>query len=115
MQFFLIYIKEAHAIDSQRPSTARGQPIVQEPVTWKERAELAQTCTEALDLKEIPTLIDGIKDGVGEAYAAWPDRLYLVGRNGRIVYGGGRGPRGFKPEELDAAIRAETQKQEKRR
>ena len=32
------------------------------------------------------------------------DRLYLVGRDGRIAYRGGEGPFGFKPNELGAAI-----------
>jgi hypothetical protein len=35
------------------------------------------------------------------------DRLYLVGRDGRIAFQGGEGPFGFKPEELGAAIEVE--------
>ena len=44
---------------------------------------------------------------VNRAYAAAPDRLYLVGKDGRVAYRGGRGPFGFKPDELEAAIRRE--------
>jgi hypothetical protein len=43
-------------------------------------------------------------DAVMQAYAAWPDRLYLVDLDGRVVYAGGRGPWGFKPGELKAAV-----------
>ena len=48
-----------------------------------------------------------MEDTAGSAYDAHPDRLYLVGRDGRIAYRGGPGPFGFDPEELAAAIRAE--------
>lgn len=38
------------------------------------------------------------------AYAALPDRLYLVGLDGRVVYASGPGPFGFKPAELKEAM-----------
>ncbi len=38
------------------------------------------------------------------AYSALPDRLYLIDKNGKIVYRSGPGPMGFKPDELEAAI-----------
>ena len=98
----MVYIQEAHAIDS--PSPMRNGPLVQEPVTLEERLALAQQCTTALSLARIPTLVDLLDDRVGAAYQAWPDRLYLVGADGRIVYAGGPGPAGFRPEELGAAI-----------
>ena len=44
---------------------------------------------------------------------ALPDRLYLVGKDGKITYAGGRGPRGFKPDELEDAIREELAKLKK--
>jgi hypothetical protein len=42
-----------------------------------------------------------------EAYNALPDRLYLIGKDGRIAFKGGHGPLGFKPAELEAAIETE--------
>ena len=38
------------------------------------------------------------------AYAAWPERLYLVGQDGRVLYAEDVGPFGFKPAELKEAI-----------
>ena len=67
---------------------------------------MANTCVKALDLK-IPCLIDQIENGAARAYKGWPDRLYLVGKNGKIAYRGGPGPFGFKPDELKEAIEAE--------
>jgi hypothetical protein len=46
-------------------------------------------------------------DAVNSAYEAWPDRLYLIGKDGRVVFRGEPGPRGFRPDELAAAIQAE--------
>ena len=43
-------------------------------------------------------------DVVSKAYAAKPTRLYLIGLDGRVVYAGGLGPFGFRPEEFGEAI-----------
>ena len=39
------------------------------------------------------------------AYSALPDRLYLVGTDGKIAYNSGRGPMGFRPDEFETAIK----------
>jgi type I thyroxine 5'-deiodinase len=38
-------------------------------------------------------------------YAALPDRLYLIGADGLVAYRSAPGPWGFKPDELEAAIK----------
>ncbi len=48
----------------------------------------------------MPFLVDEIDNAVSKAYAAAPVRTYLIGKDGRIVYMEGRGPRGFKPDLL---------------
>ena len=53
----------------------------------------------------IPTLIDGIDNKVGSAYSGFPDRMYLIGVDGKIAYKGARGPFGFKPSELENSIK----------
>ena len=55
----------------------------------------------------IPVLLDDVDDAVALAYGGWPDRLYLIGRDGRVAFQGEAGPDGFKPEELAAAIETE--------
>ena len=52
----------------------------------------------------IRTYVDEMDDAVMIAYAAWPERLYLVGQDRRVVYAGGLGPFGFVPVELKHAI-----------
>ena len=101
-----IYCREAHAIDSDRPTQIAQ---VEQPLTLDERREVA-----AKFLKETPipftSLLDTIDDKASKAYVALPDRLYLVGQDGKIAYAGGRGPRGFRPNELEDAIGAELTK-----
>jgi len=55
---------------------------------------------------EIPALVDEMDDAVAAAYAAMPERLYLVGRDGRIAYQGGMGPMFFRPGEWEEAIKS---------
>ena len=54
----------------------------------------------------MPALIDSDDNGVNRAYAAWPDRLYVVDRDGKIAYKGGPGPRGFKPADVETWLKA---------
>lgn len=64
---------------------------------------MAAACVLHLDLS-IPTLIDDMSNVVDDAYAASPDRLYLVGAEGRIACKSAPGPMGLKPDELEAGI-----------
>jgi hypothetical protein len=74
-----------------------------QPKTLEERSEVASKCCAALKMT-IPLVVDEIDDRVGHAYSGMPDRLYLIDREGRVAYKGGRGPFGFTPGELDQAI-----------
>ncbi len=43
-------------------------------------------------------------NAIDEAYGAAPERLYLIGKDGRVAYHGGAGPHFFDLDELDEAI-----------
>ena len=103
VQFYFVYTREAHAIDSDRP-TARS--AVEQPLSTKERREVAQKFLKDMKL-DVPALLDGIDDAASTAYASLPDRMYLIGQDGKVAYAGGKGPRGFKPDELASAIEKE--------
>ena len=102
MQFVVVYIAEAHAIDSTWPML-RG-PLLEEPETLEERMANAGKCAVGLELKDFLTVVDGIDDKAMRSYEAWPDRLYLIGKDGKVAYKGGLGPFQFKPDELEKAI-----------
>jgi hypothetical protein len=58
----------------------------------------------------MPAIVDRLDDRVNKAYGAQPDRLYLVGLDGKVAFAGAKGPRGFKPDDLEEAIVAELAK-----
>jgi hypothetical protein len=105
--FLIVYIREAHPEDGWVLEENREDGIaLRDPVSAAERAEVAATCAVRLT-SSIPMVVDGPDDRVGRAYGGWPDRLYLIGADGRIAYQGGEGPYGFLPDELEDAIRHE--------
>lgn len=114
VQFLMIYIREAHPIDGwwfgeglMGKMVKRFTPQVStdtyDPKTLEERRAVAGQCEDALQYG-IRTYVDDMDDAVSKAYAARPTRIYLVGQDGRVVYAGGLGPFGFKPQELKVAI-----------
>ena len=75
------------------------------PKTDDARGEIATSCVRNLHLG-IPALLDGIDNRTEQAYTGWPDRLYLIDRNGRVAYKSKPGPFGFHPPDLEAALKA---------
>jgi hypothetical protein len=105
--FFIVYIREAHPEDGWVLADNRREEIaLVDPTSLEERAAAADACVLRLETR-IPVLLDDVDDEAALAYGGWPDRLYLIGRDGRVAFQGGRGPDGFKPEELAAAIASE--------
>jgi hypothetical protein len=104
VHFLLVYIREAHPEEGWIiPENRRSGIAVHEPATDDERRSVASACAVKLEVR-MPVAIDGVDNAVASAYGGWPDRLYLVGSDGRIVFQGGEGPFGFKPDALEAAI-----------
>ena len=100
-EFYLVYIREAHP-DSVLYVQKDGKEVldlVTQTDTLLARNETAQVCSASLHLS-IPTLVDKKDNKVNEAYAGWPDRLAVVGVDGKIAYYGGKGPSGFKPQQV---------------
>ena len=77
--------------------------LFQSPRTNEERIDVATTCIVRLAVK-IPSLLDGIDNRVERAYTGWPDRLYIIGTNGRIFYKSAPGPFGFSTKELETSL-----------
>lgn len=99
----LVYIREAHALDSAAPKSFLE---IEDPINWEERQDVCSDCIDDLELP-MPAVVDQLDDRVNQAYGAHPDRLYLVGKDGKIAYAGAKGPSGFKPDELERAIQRE--------
>ena len=105
--FFIVYIKEAHPEDGWVVTHNRDEGIaVVDPRSSGDRSTVAEACVVKSAIR-IPMLIDGLGNAVASAYGGWPDRLYLIGRDGRVAFRGEPGPFGFVPERLAEAIGAE--------
>lgn len=95
-EFYIVYIREAHAANEGWPVPYAERLGIKQAKTTAQRCEVADRLVKEKKLT-IPILIDRPDNTVGEAYAAWPDRIYAIGVDGRLAICGGRGPRGFEP------------------
>ncbi len=102
--FVVVYIREAHPEDGWVVTSNRDAHIeVADPTTNEEREAVAATCALRLEIR-MPVVVDDVDDRIASAYGALPDRLYLIGTDGRVAFQGERGPWGFRPEDLERAI-----------
>ena len=83
------------------PQNERQGVSIKDPKNYDERVKVAEKACTLLKIK-IPCLVDGMDDAVNKAYAAWPDRVYVIDLSGKIAVLGGPGPRGFAPSVGDA-------------
>lgn len=102
--FFMVYIHEAHPTDGwQVGINERERILFEQPKTFERREEIAHTMCTQLEIS-LPCLVDGIDNKTSLAYTAAPDRMYVIGIDGRVVYKGKRGPWGFKPAEIEESL-----------
>jgi hypothetical protein len=85
-------------------SNIREGVVFRNPQSDGERFGVAESCVRKLGIR-FPALIDGIDNTVERRYTGWPDRLYLIGRDGRVLFKSAPGPFGFNPEALETSLR----------
>jgi type I thyroxine 5'-deiodinase len=99
-----VYIREAHPSDAwQMAINVREKVVFASPKSLEERDEVANSCVRKLGI-EIPALVDDIQDTVETAYTGWPDRLYVIDRQGRVAYKSAPGPFGFDPHGVESTL-----------
>lgn len=104
MAFHVIYIKEAHASNAwQTSSNIRENILFTDPKTEAERSEVAGACVRNLHL-EIPAFMDDLQNSTEAAYTGWPDRLYVIGADGRVAFKSAAGPFGFDPKGVEQVL-----------
>src|SRR5690242_21789361 len=103
MAFYVVYIAEAHPMDIwQMQSNVKERVLFRNPTTDEDREKIASSCVRRLHIA-IPALMDSIHNRVEQEYTAWPDRLYVIGIDGRIHFKSDAGPFGFDPKRLAVA------------
>lgn len=97
MAFYVVYIREAHTSDVwQDPDNIRDHIVFASPKNFDQRSEMGEMCVVKLGIK-FPAVIDAFNNATERAYTGWPDRLYVIGRDGRVKYKSAPGPYGFDP------------------
>jgi hypothetical protein len=86
-------------------SNVKDNVLFASPKTLQEREAVAGSCIRKLGIK-FPAVIDNIDNRTEQAYTGWPDRLYLIDREGKVAFKTKPGPFGFKPDQLEAAIKS---------
>lgn len=100
--FLTVYIREAHPEDEwQMDSNITDDVCYMQPRTLADRITIANDFAQRFGYP-IPLAVDTMANTANQLYAGWPERLYLIGTDGRIAYKGGMGPFNYKPEEVRA-------------
>jgi hypothetical protein len=104
VDFLTIYVREAHPLDEwQMKSNEKDKDDVcyAQPKTLEQRVAIANDFTKRFKFS-VPFGIDEMNNAANDAYAAWPERLYILDENGHISYKGGNGPFKYDPKEVRA-------------
>jgi len=108
--FVTIYIAEAHPADRGHFKTGEdggqfGQIDTATHKSLQDRIGAAFKLKEkaASFLEGCPILVDPMDDRANNAFAALPERIYVI-LDGKIVYEGGLGPFDYKIEEVEAFL-----------
>jgi hypothetical protein len=85
-------------------SNVKQRVVFSSPKSGEERSEIAGACVRNLHLK-IPALLDPLDNPTEQAYTGWPDRLYVIDRDGKVVFKSKPGPFGFHPADMEVALK----------
>jgi type I thyroxine 5'-deiodinase len=78
--------------------------VFNQPRTLEERRALARLLPERLQYR-LPVALDPVEGPAEKAYSAWPERIYVIGKGGRIEYKAEPGPFGFTPEKAEPSLK----------
>lgn len=107
-----VYIEEAHPCDGWRiyshvqydaPTSTEARVALA-----REFFALANAALAKYDGRDPLALlaVDDVSNAAGTAFSAWPERLYLLDADLRVLYKGALGPDGYKPAEVEAYLTA---------
>lgn len=103
-EFYHVYIEEAHPRDGWSIPGMNGEWNVNEARSTTERAETARAFFRKMQSAST-VLVDGVEGAVNDAFAARPERLYILA-GGNVVYRGGEGPFNYNMDECVRELRA---------
>ena len=106
MEFFFIYVREAHPTDGwQVDANVEHNILFRQHQSLEEREEVAGSCTVGVNMR-LPTLIEEMDNAIDDAYGAAPVRQYVIGKDGKVTYHGGAGPHFLDLDDWEEAIKS---------
>lgn len=104
--FLTVYVREAHPTDEwQMKANVKEDVCYVQPKTLAQRVAIANDFIQRFHYS-VPFGIDEMSNAANDAYAAWPERIYVVDESGHVAYRGGMGPFDYKPDQLRAWLAA---------
>ena len=95
-----MYVREAHPTDEwQMKSNVKDDVCYAQPKNLGQRVAIANDFVKRFQFP-LRFGIDDMDNRANDAYAAWPERLFILDERGRIVYRGGMGPFNYNPTEV---------------
>jgi peroxiredoxin len=103
-RFLFVYVEEAHATDGW-PSGANKRDGVEyaRHRAIEDRMKAGGACASGLKIP-FPMLVDEMNNRVERTYRAWPIRVYVVDKDGKIAFKARPGPFGFTADEVRPAL-----------
>jgi cytochrome oxidase Cu insertion factor (SCO1/SenC/PrrC family) len=99
-QFYFIYIEEAHPTDGWNdPDNVKDGAAFPNARSLQERVKVGGACAKGMKIP-FPTLADEMDNHVGRAYNAWPIRVYIVDKDGKVAFKSVAGPFGFMIDQV---------------
>ena len=86
-------------------SNVKDDVCYAQPKTLEQRVYIANDFIKRYKYP-VPFGIDDMSNAAEGAYAAWPERLYVIDEHGHIAYRGGNGPFKYNPKEVRSWLAA---------
>ena len=105
-EFVLVYIREAHGSGSWQSTINQRQGVdLADPTTFEQKREYATSCVRKLKIP-YTAAVDPMDNSTEKAYVAWPSRLYLVDKQGRVAFTSLLDELNFDASSLDSALQS---------
>jgi tetratricopeptide (TPR) repeat protein len=104
--FLLVYIREAHGDGSwQSTANAREGVNLRDASDLKQKRSYAAMCLSNLKI-HYPAVVDELDDAVEKRWSAFPSRVYVLDRAGRVVFNSVLDQQQFDAAALETALKS---------
>lgn len=101
--FLVVYLEEAHPAERCHFT---NNVSIRTHATLLERMDAARNLEVVAGVSlPCPVFVDTMENAANEAYAAIPERLYII-KDGRVAFVGGDGPMNYSIPQMEDALKA---------